>query len=401
VTGSSETATYVINGNGGRRFLATLTPNGFDYTNPPTTPTYYDFGSVITGTSSPWATFTVTNPAGAATTAQVTYSVTGDRYSVDASGAGRCGVSGSTQLAPGASCTIRVQFSPLVTDTIPATAAVNPYPGSLYVVTGQQELITLFTARPATHLTITPATYNFGNVASNATSALVTFTLTNLAPAATTLTLSNSSIAPFSIETASQCQARGWALAAAGDAGGADRCQLVVRMTGLASIPSDPISVRDLVISETAGTSTAQSTLTGTTIKPAALVAVGVPSTQTVDLGSITNPRVSAPVTLLIKNTGDVAATGIHFKWASAAADVAFSDPFRVLPETSGTSCLGLSSLAAGATCKLTIAAEPSATLPTNIEYEQAFTVSADGGLQVTNFTMRATVRQSASAFLD
>jgi hypothetical protein len=82
-----------------------------------------DFGGVKVSGTSPPQTLTVSN-TGASLSAVITYAFTGGF----SRSSGSCGVSGSTTLAPGNSCTIDVVFSPLVTgqaSTVQSIAAVG------------------------------------------------------------------------------------------------------------------------------------------------------------------------------------------------------------------------------------------------------------------------------------
>lgn len=417
-SGSGEVATYTINGNAGTLLPLTLTPSGTDTAK-------IDFGVVTETTVGQWMAFTVSNPnpVGTALTPQLSFGMDDGTY-FEATGTtvqptGGCGTAtGTTGLAGGQQCLIWVRFKPTTALTVG-----TPVFDTLLVNGVNPGLASQVSGTPASQLSISQGTtssqlglagvtaktltYDFGSLAQTAKGTNVTFTVSNLSAAAAPLVLSNALIAPFTVDQTSQCTTTRSTLQPAGDAAGLDKCSLVVFFTGVAGqITTPEAESATLQISVGGGadaSDTAKATLTGTTIKPAQLIAVGLGGATTIDLGTITKsatPVTSSPVVLTIQNTGDVAATSLHFTWAGGTVDGATFDPFQVLPETTGSSCLGLSSLAKGATCKLTIQAAPSATLIAGVKTNN-FTLSADGGLSVSNITVQATVQPAASVFFD
>ncbi|HTY26726.1 MAG TPA: choice-of-anchor D domain-containing protein, partial [Mycobacterium sp.] len=138
---------------------------------------------------------------------------------------------------------------------------------------------------------------------------------------------------------------------------------------------------------------TATTELIGTTIKDATLVAVGfnnaaAPFTQVVNLGGVRKNFQSGDVTLTFKNIASVPTGSLHYKWGSqTAADTADAE-FTIVSEAA-TGCVGKTSLAAGATCTVTVHFSPSLTSTAGSRTNN-FVLSATPGNVVQLFNFQA-----------
>jgi hypothetical protein len=175
-TGGSKTASLNVSGTPGGTATATLsgtalTPAALTFA--PATGSSTAFGNVPTG-SSVTETFIVTNTGQQATMqVAVTLSPAGTGFGLVAPGTGDC-VSGVTALSGGASCTVRVSFTPTGTGAATASVAVAAQPA-----TAPPALTLTGTGVPASQLSISPTTASFPNTAVGTNSAPVTFTVTN------------------------------------------------------------------------------------------------------------------------------------------------------------------------------------------------------------------------------
>lgn len=408
VTGSGETQTYNLTGNGSEGFSVALTPASTEV-GP------VDLGSVIQGNSGAWIPFTLTNPAGAMKTNQFTVvSTNTSHFEVDYSATGtNCGASGTKSLDPGQSCTIPVRFKALTTDDLAKITS------SFVVSVNGGTLTGWVSGTPVTKLSVTsvlPTTtvetvtaHTFGDVAVGADSTASLLTVRNNSAAAIVVQqpLVNT-LDPFSIVTGGDCAADGNGRFSLG--AGAS-CTVAVKMTGRTTDVTLPYTEPPVTVTfseyATDATSTASLKLTGRTVRRASLDVVGLPTNAQVniDLGSVVNPRETTPVTLTFKNNGDVAAVNLKFLWnvgdgdtaCTASTDGKTCDPFTVLSETTGQSCFGLSSLAPQATCKLTIKSSPASSTSLG-QKNLHFTLSADSSVTSgTTFRMTSTVRRSDS----
>jgi hypothetical protein len=158
------------------------------------TPTTSDFGSLTVGTSSPAAVFTLAN-AGNAALSISSITLAGANASSFSVGSNTCG----TMLAAGASCTVSVTFSP--TSAGSAMAMLNIVDA---VGTQASTLTGSGTAAAAPQAALSPSTADFGTVTVGATSAPMTFTLSNAGNAAlgiSSVSLGGTNAAAFSIAT--------------------------------------------------------------------------------------------------------------------------------------------------------------------------------------------------------
>jgi hypothetical protein len=193
-TGSNNfpgnSATLALTGNGVPGPALTLTPSSQSYG-----------ASVFVGqTPGLPHTFTVANAAGNATAGALSFSIgagatgrsnPGDFVINNTGVTGAC-VSGTTVLAGGQSCQIQVYFQPQGTSVAgvleSATLSVIANPGAT-----APGVSAALTGTPATPLSISPTTNDYGTIQVNGSSADVTFTVTSQLPTgALAVTLSDS-----------------------------------------------------------------------------------------------------------------------------------------------------------------------------------------------------------------
>jgi hypothetical protein len=385
-TAGTETASATVNGGGTTAFPLQI--------NASVTPAAVDFGTVVQTLKSDWVAITVTNPTGAPTTAQIGYelhSAPGASDFVLADGAnharGTCGQPGTLQLIGGASCTILVQFQAQNTDTI--WTATNPasVTDSLFVDAGGSNTNSVdLTGKVSSQLTISPATHDFGNVGEGVTTAAFPLTVTNAGT--TPISLVMPVVAPFGLDSVSTTCSPSVPL------NGAATCILGVTFSG--QVGNDVLATQNLTVSPatpTTSTATATAVLTGTTVKPARLVAVGLDNTvaagsKVINLGGVRRGFVSGDVTLTFQNTGSVPTGSIDYQWAGAAINTPDSE-FIILDETT-TGCKGRTSLAANAVCTVTIHFAPTSTSALGAREPKTFTLSSNQGGTVNIFALTA-----------
>ncbi len=139
-------------------------------------PASLNFGNVVVNTNSTVQSVTATNNSATDTIALGSFFTTSSATLV-------AGGSGCSMLAPGASCTVSVVFSPSAIQTFSGTVNLQPqaigcggcvrnYPAQTIAVTG-----TGIPQPPV--LTISPASLNFGNVVVNTNSTVQSVTATN------------------------------------------------------------------------------------------------------------------------------------------------------------------------------------------------------------------------------
>jgi hypothetical protein len=117
---------------------------------------------------------------------------------------------------------------------------------------------------------------------------------------------------------------------------------------------------------------------------------------NTINLGGVRKGSQSGSVTLTFKNTGSVATDALHFQWGGLATDVA--DPEFVILSETGTGCVGKTSLAAGATCTVTVNFAPSSTSVVGTRTPKLFVLSAAQGGIVDDFQFTAAALDPASS---
>ncbi len=137
-------------------------------------PTSLAFGAVGTGVTSPARKVTLTN-TGTASLSISAIAITGADLG-DFAQTHTCGAS----LAAGASCTISVTFTPTTTGTRTASLSVTDN------ATGSPQLVAL--SGVGTTAKLTPLSFSFGSVATGVTSPAKVVTLTNIGNASLTIT---------------------------------------------------------------------------------------------------------------------------------------------------------------------------------------------------------------------
>jgi len=405
-TAGGETTTLVINAGAIDAFNLTITPGALE-----TAP--YDFGTIAQTLGSDWVAFTVTNPAGSPRSAQVgftedplNYFSNGGRFII-ANGInharGTCGIPGVTSLAPGGTCTILVQFKPQADDDISDLTDTGDWMGGSFWVQdwakGGAFTDAFVKGTVGSKVTISPAAYTFPDTAEGATSAATTLTITNKGSVEAKLVIQDNSIlAPFNVDQAAGCGVPSARTLAAGAT-----CNLVVTFIGQGNAGGTPSATakKTLLIGDTDSAASAQTDLTGTTVKPAKLEAVGFAALagqggNTVNLGGVRKGSQSGSVTLTFKNSGSVATDALHFQWGGLATDVA--DPEFVILSETGTGCVGKTSLAAGATCTVTVNFAPSSTSVVGTRTPKLFVLSAAQGGIVDDFQFTAAALDPASS---
>jgi trimeric autotransporter adhesin len=182
-TVGAKSALLALSGGPGETGNATLL--GTAIVPPVLTYTSVAFGNVFDGDSKD-ATVLVSNPIEAQTSGPITFSMTSTNPSCATSGpaspcftllpfaAGDC-VSGTTVLGPGATCNVRVHFTPLTTiGSVQGSLAVSANPGSSPALHDVP-----LTGTGLTTITVNPTLYDFGQV-NVFNAAYETFTITNV-----------------------------------------------------------------------------------------------------------------------------------------------------------------------------------------------------------------------------
>jgi P pilus assembly chaperone PapD len=286
------------------------------------TPASYNFGNVTVGASSGPVKFQLTNASGV--------SVTISDVSVTGSGFHLLATAGT--LAPGASATFEVAFLPT------GAGAVT---GTLSAVTSAGTLTSALTGTGvAPTATLTPASYNFGNVTVGATSNQLLLKLTNtgtttLHPGNATGTLRG---LQFPATAATTCTGSSGNTVVTLSPGGS--CILAIdfapttagAQTGTVSIPSE------------AGVTSAS--IAGTGVAPSATL-----TPATYNFGSVTVGSASSQLVLKLTNTSSAS---LHLTGPLS------SSPAFVLLKTS-TTCTDTTVLAPGGTCDLPVDFSPTA----------------------------------------
>jgi len=363
--GSGQTAQATISGTASQAGAVTVTPTAAP-------PAHVDFGSVAQANTSAWKTFTITNPATGTATGKLTYSVDDTSnfqvFSLSNSGAtsypaGSCGAPNTTQLSPGANCTIQVAFTPnnaTVPSATPRTANLTVKDATSGVTLATVPIQGTATAQitlSGAAISLDPKNSNaqtlaFGNVATGAQMP-ETFTINNNGAATTagSLTLAGTLPAGFTV-TSTTCNI-GTVLA------GGSSCQMTLVFTG-ASLTGPIASGTSITFTGGPTGVSAPLVLTATTVSPAALALYGfgdlgpaTAPTGTIDLGSAPVSSNSGILTLWFTNTGGVAANGLQTSWAQTGTQ--FS-----LAENPGT-CTTVGSLAPSATCSVNVQFTPTA----------------------------------------
>jgi hypothetical protein len=161
----TDTASLTATATPGGSASASLTAQAIEpaYFNSPSQP---DFGNVLIGDSSPTQTITLTNE-GQQTTGTLSTTLGGANPGDFVIESSTC----TGTLSGGSSCTVVVYFSPTALGDRTATLKISANPGGIATST--------LTGNGANTLTVTPASYAFGNQDEDTTSAASAFTVTN------------------------------------------------------------------------------------------------------------------------------------------------------------------------------------------------------------------------------
>ncbi len=289
------------------------------------TPTPFSFGTTAVGTPTASHTFTVTNTGGV-DSGTLAVSLGGLDATQFAIGTDSCD---GMILAGGATCTIEVTYSPTSAGDHAGTLSVAASPGGTAnaSLTGRAQF-------PAA-LQLVPAARNFGSVVGGSVSTAVDFTLRNTGGVAT----ANVAVA-FGGADASEFSIVSDLCSGAPLAGGAT-CVITVQYT--AGSPGAKVAT----ITATAGTLTATSNLTATSLPPGAVTIM--PNSH--DFGRSTVGMATGGTTFTVTNTGG-ASIGPMIVGVAGANPTDF-------PIGSNT-CSG-AMLAAGGTCTVAVSFNPSA----------------------------------------
>jgi len=177
--GGSDTST--LNGTGAAKALLAIGPPTFDY------------GQVVDGATSAVESYTVTNN-GLAASGKLTVGIGGTNAADFALISTTCGA----KLAVGASCTVQVDFTPAAAGLAAATLSATASPGGTATSALQGTGVT-----PAS-LSVTPATFDYGQVPVGTTSGDQTFTVTNTGQATSgtiAVSLGGANAAAFTIDS--------------------------------------------------------------------------------------------------------------------------------------------------------------------------------------------------------
>ena len=289
------------------------------------TPTTSNFGSVVTNTTSTAMPITVTN-IGEGPTGTITASISGamgSNFHID--------TNNCTTLAPAATCTINVEFSPSSAGNKSAALAVTASPGG-----SVQTTLDGIGILPGA-LTITPSVNAYGNITTGATSPVITYTVTNTGGVASgTLTTTAGGANPTEFtKTGDTCNATTLAPAAT--------CTLMIQF---APTTSGPKSASFSVTGAPGGTVVAA--VSGTALAPAQLF-VNPPSQV---FGSVVVGATSAIATFSVVNIG-----GVPTSVLSQTLQGTNVGDFTVV----STNCSG-ATLQPASSCTLTVRFQPSST---------------------------------------
>ncbi|MEO6954812.1 MAG: choice-of-anchor D domain-containing protein [Polyangia bacterium] len=320
-------------------------------------PAIHDYGVVVTGSSSPAFSYTVTNGTGEASTALVVMLDGADAidFTVDGSGC-----QGKT-LAPGATCTVTAAFAP------EASTALAPKMAALHVGTVTATLSGTAAAQGA--LLFSETMHDLGGALVGTAGPDTTFTLSNTGGVPTsliTISLSGNDAAQFAI-VADGCTGHTLASGAT--------CTVKAH---LAPTARGPLTATLSASADTGGTTIVflsgagqiGATLTivqsTTMTTPAALGTVDVGSTAT------------TPYSFTVRNDGDFASGDLSIGKLATNTGTQASE----LVLGSGTTCTATTQLAPLATCVVELALTPT----TFGEKDFTVTVSATPGGDATTY---------------
>jgi hypothetical protein len=181
-------------------------------------------------------------------------------------------------------------------------------------------------------------------------------------------------------------------------------CPLVVNFVG--EVGQEGVTrERDLTVSAVGGTNAdATTTLTGTTVMPARIQAVGYDNaaadfSRHINLGGVRIGYQSGDVTLTFKNTGSAATSALRYQWDGVPTANTQDGEFLIGNES--TTCVGRTSLAPDATCTITVHFTPSSTAAAGPRGPKNFSLGADTGGIVRLFAFEAyALNPSSSAWI-
>ena len=307
-------------------------------------PATFDFGSVVAGSASGEQTFTVTN-TGQGNSGALSVAVSGPSQADFVVDSTTCGAA----LPGGGTCTVTAHYAPSGSGAGTASLSVTASPGGTATSSLQGTGVT------QAALSVSPATFDFGQTAAGASSSDQSFTVTNTGQATSgpvSVTLTGSGAAAFTIDT-DTCTA---ALPGGGT------CSVSVHFTA-----GSPGTITAGLQAAASPGGTATAALQGEALAPATLSI----TPQFNDYGLVPIGT-SASESFTVTNTGQSPSGAI-------TQNIAGFDSF-VFEVTNDTCTPGL---AAGASCTLSVAFRPfDAT-----DYFGTLTVSASpGGSAVADF---------------
>src|SRR3989442_1698937 len=294
------------------------------------------FGNQRVGTTSAAQNLTLTNNGG--TPLNLTsITITGAQAADFAFAAGNTCPTGAGSVAPGASCTISISFSPAATGARPATVTITDDAAS------SPQSVSLAGMGIAPAVTLAPTNLAFGDQRLSTTSPVQTVTLTNSGTATlsiTSIALAGLNPGDFAIAAGTTCTNRATVVAGAS-------CLLNLTFTPTAA----SARTATVTITDDAPGSPQSVSLTGTGVTPPT-------ATLSATSSAFGNQRVgttSAAQNLTLTNNGGTPLnlTSITITGAQAA-DFAFA---------AGNTCpTGAGSVAPGASCTISISFTPAAT---------------------------------------
>ncbi|MBA3451585.1 MAG: choice-of-anchor D domain-containing protein, partial [Deltaproteobacteria bacterium] len=273
-----KAASFVISAATGGSVNGSVTGTGLNPARLVVTPGFQDFGSITTGTSSGNISFTVTNTGDIATSA-ITDSFTGTNGGEFSRLSTTC-----TTLAPNASCTIVVRFTPLTVGAKSANLTVVATTG------GTANAALIGQAVAPGNLAISPTPFAFADTTVGQISTTQVFTVTNTGGSATGAlgtALGGTDPSQFTVVAGSNgCQ--GVVLAPAGS------CTIVLSF----SPTTGGAKTATLAVNHTGGSTTAA--ISGNAIAPAQFTLT--PASR--DFGSVVTTTTSAPQPFTLQNIG-------------------------------------------------------------------------------------------------
>jgi len=346
-TEGNKTATVSLTATPGGTISATVTGRGLSLGDIVASDPSHNFGSTMAGTTGSSETFTFTN-GGGGPTGVLSTALGGTNASSFSIVPGSNGCQGIT-LASGASCTVTVEFAPATEGAKTASLTVNGNPGGSAVVSLEGTATAVIT--PA-QFELTPASRNFGSVATGSESAALSFTVTNIGGATTAIPVVDivtQNFADFSI-SANGCSAP---LVAGAN------CEVQVRFIPSGTPGTRSSTLRVQGASGGAG-GTDSSVLQGVALSPAQLNLL-TGSASTIGFGSWINGSQSTTETRTFVNNGTQATDPIV---------TAVTGQFAIVTDT----CNG-ATLANGQQCSVT-----TRFVPTTLG-AQVGTLTVDGGV--------------------